>query len=176
MNTYVKISAIAVTTLIGSFIGFQKSNTEINTTQYETVIFATVLSSDELSSVEEKETASHFFAEAILGWTLAPDFKNQLNFGISSRKQERGNIIFEFTSLSEKTAEVKTEKFITTLNYKLSQYNTSAKTQFKLLLDTPITTEKSPNKSFWTMGGGIAGFFFGLFATELFIFLRRKEK
>jgi len=57
MNTYVKISAIAVTTLIGSFIGFQKSNTEINTTQYETVIFATVLSSDELSSVEEKETA-----------------------------------------------------------------------------------------------------------------------
>ncbi len=175
MNIYIKIAFVACTALVGSFIGWQKSNSEINTTQYETVIFGTVLSSDELSSVEEKETSSHFFAEAILGWTLAPDFKNQLNFGISSRKQERGNIIFEFTSLSKEKAEVKTEKFIQLLGAKLKEYNMRAKTQFDLLLDNPVTTEKSPHKSFWTMGGGIAGFFFGLFIIEFFVFFRRKN-
>ena len=179
MKTYLKISVIALTTIIGSVIGLQKSNSEVTTTQYETVVFATVLSSDTQSSVEEKETASHFFSEAVLGWTLSPDFKNKLQFDISSRKQERGNIIFEFTSVSEQKAKTKTETFLKTLKDKLSRYNTAANTQFNLLLDTPITTEKSSHKNFWTMGGGIAGFFFGLFATELFIFFyaqKKKEK
>jgi hypothetical protein len=175
MNIYVKIAFVACTAIVGSFIGWQKSNIEISTIQYETVIFATVLSSDIDSSVEEKETSSHFFSEAILGWTLAPSFKNNLGFSISSRKQERGNIIFEFTSDSENIAKNNANKFIKNLEYKLQKYNNLANTKFNILLDKPVITEKSPHKSFWTMGGGIAGFFFGLFAVELYIFLRRKK-
>ena len=175
MNIYVKSAFVLCTTIIGSFLGWQKSNSEVGTLQYETVLFGTVLSSDELSSVEEKETSSHFFAEAILGWTLSPAFKENLNFPLSSRKQERGNIIFEFTSDSEEKSLEKTQKFRKILETKLQQYNTQANTKFNILMDKPITKEKSPHKSFWTMGGAIFGFFFGLLILELFLFIRRKK-
>ncbi len=176
MNIYGKIGFVVCTTLIGSLFGFQKSNSEISTVNYETVLFATVLSSDADSSVEEKEASSHFFSEAILGWTLSPYFKEEVGFSFSGRKQERGNIIFEFTSTTEEKADEKTQKFITTLADKLTKYNERAVTQFDILLDPAFTTVKNPHKSFWTMGGGIAGFFFGLFLVEVYIFLRQKKE
>ncbi len=176
MNIYIKIAFIILFTGLGSIIGWQKSNSIINPTEYETVLFATVLSSDAQSSIEEKETASHFFSEAILGWTLSPAFKQSLSFDISSRKQERGNIIFRFISPSQTLAQDRATTFISVLRAKLKQYNTVAKTQFNILFDPPITTEKSPHKSFWTIGGAISGFFLGLFFLELALFLRKEKK
>jgi len=175
MNLYIKISFIICFTILGSFIGWYKSNSKV-TTQYETVIFATVVSSDNNSSVEEKETSSHFFAEEVLGWTLAPNFKNNLNFEFSGRKQERGNIIFTFVSETKDIAKINAKKLIHFLEIKLQNYNLLANTQFHLLLEDPVITVKNLHKSFWIMGGGVFAFFFSLFIIELFIFLKKYSK
>lgn len=165
---------VGVCAALGALMGWGVSMQQNTEAYYETVLFSTVLSSDDISSVEEKETASHFFAEALLGWTLSPAFTNQLGFPITSRKQERANVIFQFTSASQDESAQRLEIFSDTLRNKLNMYNTQAKTQFSVLFDAPVTEEKRAKKSFWTVGGMAGGFFLGLVVLEGWRLLRRK--
>lgn len=166
---------VAVLSLLGGIGAWALSSETVEEKSYEMTLFMTVLSSDEDSSIQEKETAAHFFAEAVLGWTLSPAFTEELNFSLFSRKQERGNIVFQFSSESPDELKKMQNHFQRILEKKLSHYNSLANTQFSLLLDNPVIEEKTPKKSFWTMGGLIAGFFLGLFLLEGWKFFRRKQ-
>lgn len=175
MKLFYSFIIIIFFTIIGALTAWFFTNSTVAERSFKTTLFMTVLSSDSGSSIEEKETASHFFAEAVLGWTLSPTFVNDLGFPLFSRKQERANIIFQFTGSSHEELKKMQKKFELQLEKKLSRYNSLAKTRFALLLDHPSIEEKIPKKSFWTMGGGIAGFFIGLFLVEGWMFWRRKK-
>jgi len=162
-------------TIVGSLTAWVFTSKTVAERSFESTLFMTLVSSDENSSVEEKETASHFFAEALLGWTLSPAFVENLGFPISSRKQERANMVFQISGVSPEDLKEKQKIFESVLEKKLSQYNTLANTRFSLLLDRPVIEERIPKKSFWTMGGGIAGFFLGLFLLEGWKFWKRKK-
>ena len=162
-------------TVCGALAGWLWSEDSSSTTYYETTLFSMVLSSDDLSSVEEKETASHFFAEAVLGWTLSPAFRSDLGFDMFSRKQERANMVFEISSSSEQEAVERTQTFIDVMTKKLNSYNEKAKTQFAILFDAPQTSQKEVKKSYWTVGGMAGGFFLGLMLLEGWRFARREK-
>lgn len=171
----VAILIIGVLTGGGFVMGKIFAENTNNITQYETTIFTTVLTRDIDSSVEEKETAAHFFAEAILGWTLSPYFSENLGFSISSKKQERGNIIFQFTSASQEESRERVKKFELLITKKLETYNQNAQTQFALLSDPAQTKEKMLQQNMWSVIGAAIGFFLGLITLEILRFFRRNE-
>lgn len=162
-------------TVIGFGAGMIWAKNQQTEPVYEATFFTTVLSADTNSSVEEKETASHFFAEAILGWTLSPYFTETLGFPVSSKKQERGNIIFQFSSPSHTQTEAYSKKLESLLSAKLSQYNTSSNTQFILLSDPVQIQPKTVKQSMWSIIGAGLGFFGGLMLLEGIRFIRRSQ-
>lgn len=174
MKLFYSFLFVAIFTAVGAGAAWFFTQNSVAEKSFESTLFMTVVTSDENSSVEEKETSAHFFAEAVLGWTLSPAFVNEVGFPFSSRKQERGNIIFQISGTSPEDLKRKKNIFESVLEKKLSRYNDLAKTRFSLLLDNPVIEEHIAKKSFWTMGGAIAGFFIGLFLLEGWKFWRRK--
>lgn len=166
---------IAFLTVIGFGVGMIWATEQQEAPVYEATFFTTVLSADEQSSIEEKETASHFFAEAILGWTLSPYFTETLGFSLSSKKQERGNIIFQFSSSSHKQTQEYANTLESLLSAKLTQYNASAKTQFMLLSDPVQIQPKTAKQSMWSIIGAGIGFFGGLLLLEGVHLVRRSK-
>jgi multidrug efflux pump subunit AcrB len=175
MKIYYKILIIALFSLLGGIIGLFLTEKQSITTKYNSTIFTTVLSSDKNSSIEEKETSSHFFSEAILGWTLSPGFKKDINFDFSGRKQERSNLIFTLSASSKDESLKNSFILLDTIEDKLDKYNNQADTKFSLLSDNPLIKKFEPKKSYWGIMGVIAGFFIGLVLLEFFIlfFYRR---
>lgn len=166
-----------------SFIGFWAGNTiaheQAQQKEYNNILFTTVISGDENSSVEEKETASHFFAEAILGWTISPTFIKNIGFSLSGKKQERGNIIFQFASKTPEEGQTRSEILSKEINTKLKQYNNRAKTEFVLLFEPLQTEEKQFKKFSWGIIGAMLGFFIALFMIEgvrLISFFKKEKK
>lgn len=176
MNIYYKVLVVVLFSILGGIIGLFLTEKQSITTKYNSTIFTSVLSSDINSSIEEKETASHFFAEAVLGWTLSPDFKKDIDFDFSGRKQERSNLIFTLSDSSEEESMKNSFLLIDNLQKKLDKYNNQANTKFSLLSDNPVIKKFEPKKSYWGIMGVIAGFFIGLVLLELSILFYNRRK
>jgi len=155
-----------ITTFIGFLVGTFLAQQKTVQMEYNNTLFTTVISADKESSIEEKETASHFFAEAVLGWTISPQFTNQLGFSISGKKQERGNIIFQFSSKTKEEGFTKSQEIQKNLNAKLNTYNIQAKTEFSFLFEPIFTNQKQFKQFSWGLLGAMLGFFGGLVSFE----------
>ncbi len=165
-------SLSALLLIVGAFLGFLAGSflagEKAAQKSYNNVLFTTVLSADENSSVEEKETASQFLAEAVIGWTLSPAFTSSLDFSIAGKKQERGNLVFQFDSASKEEGLTRSAAIKGRLLEKLEAYNAAARTSFGMLFEPVQTTEKQFKSFSWGVLGAMLGFFIVLVGLELF--------
>ena len=170
--------------LIFSGLGFVFAEKKYKNPSFHTVIFVTVVSADKNSSVADKEVSSQGLSETIIGWTHSPFFIQNLGFGVSGKKQERQNMVFEFdtevldihnltSSIGNKISEENAEKVKSALNQKLSDYNKLSETKFALLFEDSVISKNIPKKSMWSIAGGIIGFFVIASVGEV-IFRRRR--
>lgn len=172
MNSFIKtywIHAVVIVffTLIGFFVGSQIAYQKTTQKEFTNVLFTTIYSADPQSSGEEKETSAHFFSEEVLGWTISPSFTNALDFSISGRKQERGNIIFQFSSDTKQQGIERSTQLMNAITSKINTYNQNAKTAFGLLPE-PLYTEEKHFKTFsWGTLGALIGFFLALVFLEI---------
>ena len=132
------------------------------------------MSADTDSSVADKEVSSQGLSETIIGWTYSPNFSQQLGFGISAKKQERQNIIFEFDAKNPEISGKNAEKIQSVLTQKLAQYNEASQTKFSFLFEDAVISQNIPKKSMWSIAGSIVGLFVGASLGELIF--RRREK
>lgn len=173
--TKFSIITIAVFLILGLLGGYAAAEKKYSTPTYSVTLFSTLVSRDKNSDVSSREQASTYFGESIIGWTLSPNFTDSLGFGVGARKQERQNIVFQFSSVSEAEGKNRAKIFQEKISEKLEKYNTQSQSDFLLMIDTPSISENNPKKIFWVIGGGILGLFFGLLGSEIFGFLRRKN-
>lgn len=150
----------------------QKKYAEPN---FTTILFATVVSADENSSVADKEVSSQGLSETIIGWTYSPLFGENLGFGVSAKKQERQNIVLQFETPTEKKAQENAEKLQKQLQEKLKNYNQLSETKFNFLFESPVIRQNTPKKSMLGIAGAILGLFFGSFLSE-FLYRGRKNR
>jgi len=171
-----KILITLVSVLIFAGLGFSFAEKKYEQPSFHTVIFATIVSADTDSSVSDKELSSQGLSETIIGWTYSPNFSQQLSFGISAKKQERQNIVFEFDAENPEISEKNAEKIELVLNQKLAQYNEASQTKFSFLFENPVISQNIPKKSMWSIAGAIVGLFVGASLGEIIFRRRGKNK
>lgn len=170
------IGILCSITVIGFTIGHTIAEKKYKNPEYSGIIFTTLVTADKNSSVLEKETASNFLGESIIGWTLSPGFTKSLGFNIDARKQERQNLIFQFSGISEEEVTEKSFKVENTIKAMLLNYNINSKTEFKLLFDDISIEKKNPKKYLLSITGAIAGFFLSLILIEIFRIIKKKKR
>ncbi len=171
-----KILLTLVSILVFSGLAFQYAQKKYEIPTVHAVQFVTVVSADKESSVSDKEEASQFLAETVIGWTHSPAFSQKLGFGISGKKQERQNFILEFDAQNPEISQKNDEKLQKILEEKLSLYNTGSNTQFSFLFEKVVISENIPKKSLWIIAGGILGLFVGASLGELFFRPKKRKK
>jgi hypothetical protein len=169
-----KSAFIAFSTLAFFLVGLAFSASKNQEPSFSTVAFVTVGSADRDSSIADKEVAPANFSETIIGWAHSPNFSDTLGFGVSSRQQERQNIVFEYTSPSQEAAQKNFLTLQSVLNTKLKNYNQQFSTRYGFFFEKAHTKKQQPKVVMSGVGGGILGFFLGAILAE--IVLRRRKK
>jgi len=175
-----KIFFLGLFTFAGGVLFLTVSHAFVKTT-YETTTFLTVLSADPDSSVSEKESASSFLVETIIGWTRSPSFQEQVikdetGISISAKKQERQNLVLIAQSTTEKASKNASSRFHKVLEEELEQYNTLSNTAFTIRSWSPKTVAKKANKVFAFVGGSVLGFFGWFVAMEILFWFTASRK
>ncbi|MEI7510895.1 MAG: hypothetical protein WCJ84_01915 [Candidatus Peregrinibacteria bacterium] len=143
------------------------------------ILFATLVSADRDSSISEKEGATNFFAETIIGWTHSPAFRNEVlqgkNGNFSGQKQERQNMVFTISTSNAEEANQLSQSLTQSLNAQLADVNRVSETMYRIIFSPLQVTENSP-KSLWRIvAGAIFGGIIGIFAIPLAQRAKRKR-
>jgi hypothetical protein len=147
-------------------------------TKYETITFITVVSSDEDSSVSEKESAANFFTETLIGWTRDPSFQEEVmamskipgNFSL--QRQERRNLVLITSSERENHSDIILKEALKTLQERIYEHNIISKTNYDLIIAPATNNQKNPTLLFGFLGGLVLGMFFG----GSIVYIRKNQK
>ncbi len=142
------------------------------------ILFGTLVSADRESSVSEKESATNFFAETIVGWTHSPAFRTAVltgqNGDFSAQKQERQNMVFTITAPDEIAVKNLSEALTHGLNAQLADVNRVSETVYKIIFSPVSVSVLSPRMFLRILSGAIFGVVFGIFCIPLAQWAKRR--
>lgn len=135
--------------------------------KYQSITFITVVSSDENSSVSEKESAANFFSETLIGWSRDPSFQQEvmavskISGNFSLQRQERRNLVLITSSEIESHTPIIQKEALKALQKRIYEHNQISKTNYDLIVSSATNNQKSPDLVFGFLGGSILGMFLG---------------
>lgn len=170
-NTYL----IIIVTLISAGGGYIFSQS-LNANPYGATLFVTFGIEDKTtkttSSYENLQAADQM-TDSIQGWFKDPSFTNEINrnskldTNIQAKKQEKDNLLINFSSSDQESALLITNQILKSLNSRITQYNSQSDLKVTIAtynLDISLQTTKN---NILILVGGIIGFLVGFFGSLL---------
>jgi hypothetical protein len=148
----------------------------LNSEPFENTLFISVGIQDKYKGSDSYENlqAADQMTESIVGWFKDPSFQkeltasSQLGYALKAKKQEKNNILVNFNSTDENTANLYKQGILDTLNKRISSYNQLSDLQINLPTATLDISRKADGLSLYLMLSALIGLIFGVFISYLY--------
>jgi capsular polysaccharide biosynthesis protein len=142
----------------------------LNNEPYENTLFISIGVQDKYKGSDSYESlqAADQITESIQGWFKDPSFQKELSassklgYSIKAKKQEKNNLLVNFSSADENSANLYKQSIVETLNKRISSYNQLSDLQINLAATTLDISRKADALPLYLMLSALIGLIFGV--------------
>jgi|GEM_PF-5414104 len=168
-------------TILSSAAGFIYSNS-LNTNLFDNQLFVSISIQDKQKATNAYENlqAADQITESIQGWLKDPSLQQQLhqqtnlNFPFSGKRQEKNNLLINFTSSDQASASIFSEALIKTLKQRVTEYSQNSDLTILLNPQTLFTSKKSNPQAVYLIIATLLGLLLGLIFSWLYEEISKK--